>query len=434
MVGHSGKNGCRMYCGSINRWKTNGKHYYPALLKPRDRCPRGSDHANIDIFRLALGRCAEYATHLQTIVAMPNQTQWDKKKTETGLTKPLLILALSPSRSLGVPLCMTTDIMHLAGNISDLLISLWRGTLDHSVDDNPADWPWAILSNEEVWRVHGSAVEHAGHFLPSSYDHKPRNIAEKINTQYKTWEFQLYIFGLAPILLYNILPMEYWANYCKLVCGFQIMCQSSLTKEELLNAHALLCSWEHKFELIYYKLRESRIHFVRPCVHQVVHLVSEAIHKGPPICYAQWTMERTIGNPGKQIRQPSKPFANLSREGVRRCQVNSLLSIMPELDDSNTGPPYGSVDISNGYILLRKRAKNAVIPRGDEAAAISHFLGPEHVLPRIKKWAQLRLPNGQIACSAWRETLRLPEQICVSRNVKVSTIPTASHSLDKELL
>ena len=107
---------------------------------------------------------------------------------------------------------------------------------------------------------------------------------------------------------------------------------------------------------------------------------------------------------------------------------------MPELDDSNTGLPYGSVNIGNGYILLRKRAKNAVIPRGDKAAAISHFLSPEHVLPRIKKWARLRLPNGQIARSAWRETLRLPEQIRVSRNVKVSKIPTASHSLDKELL
>ncbi|KIM60882.1 hypothetical protein SCLCIDRAFT_26240 [Scleroderma citrinum Foug A] len=91
---------------------------------------------------------------------------------------------------------------------------------------------------------------------------------------------------------------------------------------------------------------------------------------------------------------------------------------MPELDDSNNGLPHGSVDLGNGYILLRKRSKNAIIPRGDEAAAISQFLGPGHLLPHIKKWAQLRLPNGQIAHSAWREALRPPEQIRVSRNVK----------------
>jgi hypothetical protein len=54
--------------------------------------------------------------------------------------------------------------------------------------------------------THGQDVASAGKFLPSSYDHKPRNIAEKINSHYKTWEFQVYTFGIPPILLYNTLP------------------------------------------------------------------------------------------------------------------------------------------------------------------------------------------------------------------------------------
>ncbi|KAL4074786.1 hypothetical protein V8B97DRAFT_1916057 [Scleroderma yunnanense] len=182
------------------------------------------------------------------------------------------------------------------------------------------------------------------------------------------------------------------------------MCQSTLMKDELLDTQALLCSWEHKFELIYYKLLESHIHFVWLCVHQVVHLVSEAIHKGPPICYAQWTMEWMIGN--------------LAHEGVQHCQINSLLSVMPELNDTENGLPYGSIDLGDGYVLLHKCAKNLVIPCGNEAAAIAQFLGPGKVLPQIKKWAHLHLPNGQIACSTWRETLQPPEQICVSCNIK----------------
>ncbi|KIO00041.1 hypothetical protein M404DRAFT_153506, partial [Pisolithus tinctorius Marx 270] len=32
MVGHSGKNGCHMHCGIVSRHKTQGKHYYLALL------------------------------------------------------------------------------------------------------------------------------------------------------------------------------------------------------------------------------------------------------------------------------------------------------------------------------------------------------------------------------------------------------------------
>ncbi|KIK19063.1 hypothetical protein PISMIDRAFT_13954 [Pisolithus microcarpus 441] len=91
---------------------------------------------------------------------------------------------------------------------------------------------------------------------------------------------------------------------------------------------------------------------------------------------------------------------------------------MPELDSSNTGLPYGSVDLSDGYTLLRKRSKHSVTLCSGEAIAISQFLGPGHIVPCIKKWAQLCLPNGQIARSAWRESLRPAEQICMSRNVK----------------
>jgi hypothetical protein len=245
-------------------------------------------------------------------------------------------------------------MMHLAGNLSDQLLDLWRGTMDCGPDDSVNTWDWAVLKDGDTWSAHGKEVERAGPYLPGSFDRKPRNIAEKINTSYKTWEFQLYTFGLGPALLYNLLPQKYWLNYCKLVRGFQIMCQHQITAEELRDAHALFCSWENEFELIYYQRKEDRLHFIRPCVHQVCHLVPETIRKGPPICYAQWTMERTIGNLGQEIRQPSNPYANLAREGVRRCKVNTLLSAMPELDEPPKGLPQGAVDLGDGYALLRK--------------------------------------------------------------------------------
>jgi hypothetical protein len=420
MVGHSGKNGCRMYCGVLGRRKTRGTRYYPALLKPLDQCVIGSDHASIDVTQIPLGGSDDYADNLKHLVTSPNQRQWEIRKTETGLTKPPLILGLSPSRCLGVPFCMTTDIMHLAGNLSDLLLALWRGTLDCGVSDDVETWDWAVLRDDDLWTAHGKAVEIAGPYLPGSFDRKPRNIMEKLNTSYKTWEFQLYTFGLAPALLYNILPEKYWVNYCQLVHAFQLMCQRRITSEDLQIAHALFCTWERNFEMYYYQRREDRIHFVRPCVHQINHIISETIQKGPPICYAQWTMERTIGNLGQEIRQPSKPYANLSREGVRRCKVNTLLSVIPELDEPPKGLPEGAVDLGEGFALLRKRDKTSKNAVGVYAHAITTFLG-DRPLPRIKRWARLRLPNGQIARSAWRETLKPIEQTRMSRNVKVYT-------------
>jgi hypothetical protein len=39
--------------------------------------------------------------------------------------------------------------------------------------------------------------------------------------------------------------------------------------------------------------------------------------------------------------------------------------------------------------------------------------------PRIIRWARLRLPNGQIARSAWKEKMKPLEAVRMARNVKV---------------
>ncbi|KIN93118.1 hypothetical protein M404DRAFT_171788 [Pisolithus tinctorius Marx 270] len=312
--------------------------------------------------------------------------------------------------------------MHLAGNLSDLLISLWHGMMECGHTDDKGSWDWAVFRDEDAWTAHGQAVENTGTYIPGSFDRKPRNITDKINMDYKTWEFHLYIFGLTPTLLYDVLPEHYWANFCKLVRGIQIMSQYVINKQDLEHTYVLLCAWGREFELIYYQLRQDRLHFIRPCVHQVLHLVTETMHKGPPICYAQWVMERTIGNLGQEIWQPSKPYENLAEEGVSLTprQVNALLAIMPKLNDGIKGDPMGSINLGDGYILLWKRDKRPWIPTGEEACIVSEFIGrpPD----RFKRWAQLCLPNGQIARSLWREKLKPSTQVCVSRNIKAGTM------------
>ncbi|KIJ06806.1 hypothetical protein PAXINDRAFT_36114, partial [Paxillus involutus ATCC 200175] len=311
--------------------------------------------------------------------------------------------------------------MHLAGNLSDLLISLWRGMIDCDATDAINSWDWAVLSDGAIWDAYGVSVHEAGSHLPGSFGTRPRNIAEKLTSGYKTWEFQLHTFGLGPILLYNILPDAYFANYCKLARGFQIMCQHRISAESLIAVHTLLCKWERGFEELYYQFREDRIHFVQPCVHQVNHLATETLRKGPPICYAQWTMERTIGNLGQEIRQPSNPYANLAQEGVRRCRVNTLLATMPELGTPPKGLPIGAEDLGGGYVLLRKRDRYFFPPPAPDSQAIQTFLGVGHHIPPFKCWARLRLKNGQITRSAWRETLKAAHgNLRISRNVSFS--------------
>ena len=339
MVGHCGKNGCHVYCETRGRRKTRQSHYYPALLKPSDRACIGSDHNDINVFLIPPAGSQSYSNNLRNLISSPNQRQYELRRLETGISKPPLILGLHPTRSLGVPLCMATDIMHLAGNLSDLLISIWRGSMDCAPTDNIATWDWAVLRDEDVWKAHGCSVEDAGSAIPGSFDAKPRNIAEKINTDYKTWEFQLYMFGLGPALLYNVLPDCYWTNYCKLVRRFQLMCQHNITTDEVCTAYVLLCSWEREFEELYYQRHEDRLHFVRPCIHQVLHLAPETLQKGPPVCYAQWTMERTIRNIKHDIRQHKNYHENFAQQGIRRARINALLSVLPTLNETRKNLP-----------------------------------------------------------------------------------------------
>ncbi|KAF9218944.1 hypothetical protein BS17DRAFT_863142, partial [Gyrodon lividus] len=230
----------------------------------------------------------------------------------------------------------------------------------------------------------------------------------------------LYTFGLGPALLYGILPEPYWINYCKLVRGFQIMCQHSIMAEEVCEVHDLLCSWHHKFEELYYQRREDHLHFVRLCVHQVIHLAPETIQKGPPICYAQWTMEQTIGNLKQEVWQPSNYFMNIAYEGVRRSRINALLATVPQLNYSHAIPPTTAIDIGDGFVLLHKHDKTPVYPPASDgsAEAISTFLGTGHHHLKIKRSACLLLPNGQIARSAWREKLRPEDQLRCSCMIK----------------
>lgn len=130
-------------------------------------------------------------------------------------------------------------------------------------------------------------------------------------------------------------------------------------------------------------------------------------------------MKRIISNLGQQIHQPSKPYANLAWEGVCCSQVNALISIIPELDTPPKSLSLGSINLDSGYVLLHKQSKYSVSLNDALVQALWDYLPFAREIPCFIKWVWLLLPNGQIACSAWRETLKSAENIRVSWNVKV---------------
>lgn len=438
LVGHHGRNGCRLYCGMPGCLKTNGHTYYPVLSRPFNYNIPGSDHDDID--PETYGGCCSPGTYfakLTYLLLSPNETQYKKRRLKTGISKPSIFLGFRDGCTLGVPKCFGSDIMHLLSlNIPDLLIPLWRGTFECDPGDDKATWVWAALSDPAVWKAHGEAVANATVDIPGIYGRPPRNPAEKIQSGYKAWEFHLYLYGLGPGLLHGILPEAYWCHYCKLVRAVRIISQHSITREELRSAHGLFIEFVKDFETHYSQRKKERIHFVRQSIHALTHYGQEVQTKGPLICASQWTMERTIGNLTEEIRQHSNPYANLTQRAVWRAQVNALKAMIPSLDPDHNKPtnPRWSLDIGSGYLLLPRHersrhevtpAENTVIlswleanaPRSPEHGFISHSSG----LLKVRRWARLQLPNGQKVRSLWcgRETKANARK---SRNVKVSLL------------
>ena len=423
-VGYHGKHGCRLYCGFSGRRERQGKHYFPALLKPRGYDVEGSSHPDVDIRFIQEASREEYEKNLTTLVTSPSDAQYRARRLETGISKPSIFSGLDPSSTLSLPKSAGSDIMHLGAlNLSDLMISLWRGTIDCTRPDDKLTWDWAVLRGE-AWQQHGKAVADCLHYLPSSFDRPPRNIADKLTSGYKAWEFLQYLYGLGPGLLLGILPDRYYTNYCKLVFGMRLMNQHRITRDNICKAQLALASFAQEFEMIYCQRLETRIHFVRPCMHSLIHLPREVVRIGPPICSSQWTLERTIGNLGEEIKQHSDPCENLSQRGVRRARVNALTAMIPDLpvDGPSEGHlPRGAKDVGGGFVLLRARDGKPTPLRECEAEALCELFptvqrGSEIC---VMRWAKLRLPTGQNCNSAWKELNKPIEKRRTARNVKV---------------
>ncbi|KAI0707469.1 hypothetical protein C8T65DRAFT_576764 [Cerioporus squamosus] len=310
--------------------------------------------------------------------------------------------------------------MHLVAlNMTDLIISLLRGTLKVYAPDSIADWPWAIFHDKDparrkLWEEHGALIAACRQYLPSSFDCPPCDPSQKINSGYKAWEFLLYIYALLPGILRrhkHLLDLgpgkNYYKHLCKLIFGIRIILQYRPTIASLPIAHMALVEYIEEFEVLYYQRRVDRIHFVRPCLHTLSHLVPEAYRIGPEPYYTQWTMENYIGNTTRKMKQPSRPYENISARAERRMQCQALQAIYPVLE-RHQALPQGALDIGDGYILLpfHDLVERPVI--APERDAIREYFRKNRVAldhldwePIVSRWHRLCLPTGQIArCSA----------------------------------
>ncbi|KAJ6535144.1 hypothetical protein B0H19DRAFT_1004445, partial [Mycena capillaripes] len=305
-------------------------------------------------------------------------------------------------------------------NFTELLIGLFRGTLDCEKPDNKKLWAFAVLQGA-VWKLHGKSVADATPYLPGSFDRPPRNPAEKISSGYKAWEFLLYLVGLAPALLHGTIPDAEWKHLCKGVSVIRCFNQYKIAADQIVRCHKLAIDFVGEFEALYYQGMPERIHFVRQSVHVMSHLAPETIRLGPAPLYSQWTIERTIGNLGQEIKSQSEPYANLGERALLRCQLNALKAMVPGFDPEEKKLPNRSIVLGDSFVLLHARDDYRHNLHGAHGRVIRGYMeahnGPMVGNLGVVRWARLRLPNGQIARSLWREAHRPLNKLRIARNI-----------------
>jgi hypothetical protein len=314
-----------------------------------------------------------------------------------------------------MPAMFPSDVMHLISlNIPSCLLDIFHGTISCELDDNRATWDFAVLTGE-FWTCHGDIISLWRPFFAASFDHVPTNPVEYLNSGYWAQEFLIYIYGLLPAILYNLLPEHYWTTFCKLCTIVKIVLQHRLTREQIEQAHALVLEFATKFETKFVQRKASRIHFVRPCIHGIVHIPSSTLRIGPHGLVSQYTMERTIGNIVEEMKQHTTAAGNAAQRAICRAQVNVVKALL--LNEANgtaqPSPRYPRSPVGNGFCILwpKEWSKNGRVAPEDEFNALENYFEQNEVeFPfsrsqlRLKRWGRLQLPTGDIARSVFQES------------------------------
>ncbi|KAK1216128.1 hypothetical protein PQX77_021247 [Marasmius sp. AFHP31] len=220
------------------RHKVGRGIYYPALLRPHGNIPHlplGSAHPDIDPDSISTLRVEDYEERLAQVLSAPNITQYKKRRKATGIRGPSLFSMLP--KVLPCPKLFPADLMHLYYNLNQLLLQLWRGSINYIGDEDPAMRPFAILEDPDTFRALGIAVNRTGCCIPTCVETRiPQNPAEKINTQYKAAEYHMLVFGLCVGFFYGQMPDYLYQHFCQLVSVTWVVLQCRKSLDELREA------------------------------------------------------------------------------------------------------------------------------------------------------------------------------------------------------
>ncbi|KAH9848300.1 hypothetical protein C2E23DRAFT_739887, partial [Lenzites betulinus] len=181
-----------------------------------------------------------------------------------------------------------------------------------------------------------------------------------------------------------------WQHLCKMAKSVQILHHENILLVNLVKAKQLLQEAMRKFKEVYVEQDMDCMHLMRPCIHTLWHAPDKIFWRSSLICCTQYAMERLISNLGAMI-------SSLDQLAVKAWTL-----------------PHGAEALGDGFVLLHT-LDSCAHPVPDLKAQVFHkyFLAAyptfvseicqDNFAFKARKWAQMLLPNGLVACFTSKE-------------------------------
>ncbi|KAK3922482.1 Halomucin, partial [Frankliniella fusca] len=232
--------------------------------------------------------------------------QADPDASVYGVKGPTLLSIMLPN----IILAVGQDIMHgVFLGLMKTLATLWTDTHYSGQDYSISEFVNVVDQRLKSIKP------------PFAFQRFPRSLAKEI-AMYKASDWKAFFFYYSLPVLIGILPQPYWFHHLKLVTAISILCQESISVNDINSAEEMLHSYVAEFQGLY------GIRHLSLTVHQLLHLPLVVKNLGPAWVYSCFFYESLNGelrqlvhgsrHVALQICSSSSVFMNLT------VMVNSL--------------------------------------------------------------------------------------------------------------
>jgi len=224
-------------------------------------------------------------------------------------------------------------------------VAPWFFPIDaaHSLENNAsAHFQLLITDNQQPGDRHGLSQEQVDllsrrhhelqRWLPGCFSSRARDIVRFRNSQYKIFEWCIWVFIVSIPLLFELgWPEDLLQNWVYFVQSMELALREgemSLKEAEIMRDGFV--NYVDGFQTHYIHDSQVCLHRFKLHIHHLLHFFADTLACGHLRHHPQWHMERSIGTSKLLIHSDRHPYANLQKQLLIGEQLKIVAILYPE--------------------------------------------------------------------------------------------------------